>query len=188
MERSSKANTESSLPPTEEGTQNGVEHDQRDPRTVVATKGTSLLIAHRQVIDETDSPPVDLFKKLSIVDRLLTPLILITMVIGVVVGKFTPNIQKAFDTARFDSVPARECTQSNGQGTLDSFASSDMRYLSHRHWSDRDDVADPCEGSIRDASDHIHRQADMGTDWAFPGPQLGDRTASHAGSCMGHSP
>ena len=122
-------------------------------------------------------------------DRLLTPLILVTMVIGVVVGKFSPNIQKAFDTARFDSVSARECVRSQMDKNLEFiFASSDLRYLSHCDWSDRDDVADPCKGPVREASDHIHRQADMGTDWAFPGPQLGDRSARHAGSCMGHSP
>ncbi|KAH9990653.1 sodium bile acid symporter family-domain-containing protein [Russula compacta] len=46
----------------------------------------------------------ELFKKLSIVDRLLTPAILVAMIIGVVIGEFAPNVQHAFDTIRFDSV------------------------------------------------------------------------------------
>jgi hypothetical protein len=31
------------------------------------------------------------------------------MVVGVVIGEFVPNVQKAFDTARFNSVSVREC-------------------------------------------------------------------------------
>jgi hypothetical protein len=58
--------------------------------------------------EESYSYIPDLFKKLSIVDRLLTPLILVTMVVGVVIGKFAPNVQRAFDTVRFDSVSVRE--------------------------------------------------------------------------------
>jgi len=50
------------------------------------------------------APPKELFNKLSILDRLLSPAILFVMVVGVVVGEFVPNVQKAFDTARFDSV------------------------------------------------------------------------------------
>ncbi|KAF8629779.1 hypothetical protein AX17_005558 [Amanita inopinata Kibby_2008] len=45
-----------------------------------------------------------LFKKLSILDRLLSPLIVLTMIIGVIIGEFSPHVQQAFDTARFDSV------------------------------------------------------------------------------------
>jgi hypothetical protein len=33
------------------------------------------------------------------------------MFIGVIIGKYVSNVQKAFDTARFDSVSARECIQ-----------------------------------------------------------------------------
>jgi len=50
----------------------------------------------------------DIFKKLSILDRLLTPAILVCMVLGVVIGEFAPHVQKSFDTARFDSVSVRE--------------------------------------------------------------------------------
>jgi ACR3 family arsenite transporter len=45
-----------------------------------------------------------IFQKLSILDRLLTPAILLTMIIGVIIGEFVPRIQQAFDVARFDSV------------------------------------------------------------------------------------
>jgi hypothetical protein len=51
---------------------------------------------------------VELFKKLSIFDRFLTPAILLAMIIGVIIGEFVPNVQHAFDTIRFDSVSVRE--------------------------------------------------------------------------------
>jgi hypothetical protein len=64
------------------------------------------------MVHETDTVAVDLFKKLSILDRILTPVILIAMVVGVIIGEFAPNVQRAFDTARFDSVSARESSHS----------------------------------------------------------------------------
>jgi len=45
-----------------------------------------------------------IFTRLSILDRLLTPAILICMILGVVIGEFAPHVQQSFDTARFDSV------------------------------------------------------------------------------------
>jgi hypothetical protein len=51
---------------------------------------------------------VVLFKKLGIFDRLLTPLILVSMVVGVLIGNFVPGIQAAFDTVKLDSVSVRE--------------------------------------------------------------------------------
>ncbi|KAI0328619.1 arsenical-resistance protein ACR3 [Cubamyces sp. BRFM 1775] len=45
-------------------------------------------------------------KKLSILDRLLTPAILLCMVAGVLIGNYVPGVQAAFDTARFQSVSA----------------------------------------------------------------------------------
>ncbi|OBZ67187.1 Arsenite resistance protein ArsB [Grifola frondosa] len=48
--------------------------------------------------------PTALVKKLSILDRLLTPAILLTMIVGVIIGEFVPNVQNAFDTVRFHSV------------------------------------------------------------------------------------
>ena len=49
-----------------------------------------------------------LFKQLSIADRLLTPAILLAMIIGVVIGEYAHHVQKAFNTARFDTVSIRE--------------------------------------------------------------------------------
>lgn len=49
-----------------------------------------------------------LFQRLGILDRLLTPLILIFMVVGVLIGEFVPGVQPAFDTVQFDSVSVRE--------------------------------------------------------------------------------
>lgn len=46
--------------------------------------------------------------QLSILDRLLTPLILLCMIVGVIIGEFVPNVQHAFDTVRFKSVSVRE--------------------------------------------------------------------------------
>jgi len=49
-----------------------------------------------------------IFKELGILDRLLTPAILIAMIVGVVIGEFVPNVQNAFNTATFNGVSARE--------------------------------------------------------------------------------
>ncbi|THU98381.1 arsenical-resistance protein [Dendrothele bispora CBS 962.96] len=46
----------------------------------------------------------NLFRKLSVQDRLLTPAILLCMILGVVIGNFAPNVQGAFDTVRLKSV------------------------------------------------------------------------------------
>ena len=48
-----------------------------------------------------------LFQRLGILDRLLTPLILISMIVGVVIGEFVPGVQSVFDTVQFDSVSVR---------------------------------------------------------------------------------
>ncbi|KAH8084865.1 sodium bile acid symporter family-domain-containing protein [Cristinia sonorae] len=45
-----------------------------------------------------------LIKRLSLLDRLLTPTILVCMIVGVVIGEFVPNVQKAFDTVSFNHV------------------------------------------------------------------------------------
>lgn len=49
-----------------------------------------------------------LFNKLGILDRLLTPAILVTMIVGVVIGEFVPTVQSAFDTVTFHGVSVRE--------------------------------------------------------------------------------
>lgn len=45
---------------------------------------------------------------MSLVDRLLTPTILVCMIIGVVIGEFVPNVQEAFDTVKLKGVSVRE--------------------------------------------------------------------------------
>ncbi|KAI9571033.1 arsenical-resistance protein [Boletus coccyginus] len=57
--------------------------------------------SHPEIL--TNAPKV-LFQKLSILDRLLTPLILVCMVVGVLIGEFVPGVQPAFDTVEFDGV------------------------------------------------------------------------------------
>jgi hypothetical protein len=80
-------------------TVNGGLHVPTPPKGIIFSDAISTSNSHRRS---------ELFKKLSILDRLLSPAILFVMVIGVVIGEFVPNVQKAFDTARFDSVSIRK--------------------------------------------------------------------------------
>ncbi|KAJ7727719.1 sodium bile acid symporter family-domain-containing protein [Mycena metata] len=52
----------------------------------------------------SSAPSSDVFKRLSILDRLLTPAILVAMIVGVLIGEYVPSVQDAFNTARFDGV------------------------------------------------------------------------------------
>ncbi|KAL4249998.1 arsenical resistance-3 (ACR3) family protein [Abortiporus biennis] len=45
-----------------------------------------------------------LLGRLGILDRLLTPAILIAMIVGVIIGEFVPSVQPAFNTVQFKSV------------------------------------------------------------------------------------
>ncbi|KAG5640808.1 hypothetical protein DXG03_006955 [Asterophora parasitica] len=56
------------------------------------------------VLAQDTVAPKGILKELSLLDKLLSPLIVVVMIIGVVIGVFVPNVQKAFDTVRFDSV------------------------------------------------------------------------------------
>src|ERR1700744_4389081 len=47
------------------------------------------------------------FHQLSVTDRLLTPIILLAMIVGVLIGVFAKGVQEAFDVVRFDSVSLR---------------------------------------------------------------------------------
>jgi hypothetical protein len=69
-------------------------------------------LSSTSMVHETDTEAVDLFKKLSIIDRIITPLIFIAMVVGIIIGEFAPNVQRAFDTARINNVSARESSHS----------------------------------------------------------------------------
>jgi hypothetical protein len=48
------------------------------------------------------------FLGLSTQDRLLSPLIFVTMIIGIVIGEFCPNVQHALDIAHFNGVSVRQ--------------------------------------------------------------------------------
>lgn len=65
--------------------------------------GTELPMANTAQ-HELASQPRSLFAKLSLLDRLLTPLIFLSMVVGVLIGVFVKNVQHAFDTVQFHSV------------------------------------------------------------------------------------
>lgn len=64
------------------------------------------VIRPRTIPDPTTDDHVAraLFKKLGVFDRLLTPLILLSMILGILIGVFVPTVQKSFDTVRFYSV------------------------------------------------------------------------------------
>jgi len=68
---------------------------------------TSILSSDRRnTVALATSPiaPRAIFTRLSILDRLLTPAILVCMIMGVVIGEFAPHVQEAFNTARLDGV------------------------------------------------------------------------------------
>ena len=50
------------------------------------------------------------FKELSIQDKLLSPFILLSMILGVIIGEFAPNVRNALDTTKFESVSLRTYT------------------------------------------------------------------------------
>jgi ACR3 family arsenite transporter len=52
--------------------------------------------------------PSAIFQELGILDRLLTPIILVFMVVGVVIGRHAPQIKDALDTVKFNGVSVRE--------------------------------------------------------------------------------
>lgn len=56
--------------------------------------------------NETVTP--SLLKELSWLDRLLTPLVLLSMIVGVIIGEFVSGVQEAFNTATFADVSLRK--------------------------------------------------------------------------------
>ncbi|KAF7350344.1 Arsenite resistance protein ArsB [Mycena venus] len=76
--------------------------DQQKSEEIPATIRDEAAQAPR--VDTNNVPSTELFKRLSILDRLLTPAILIAMIVGVLIGEYVPNVQEAFDLARFDGV------------------------------------------------------------------------------------
>ncbi|KAL6298250.1 sodium bile acid symporter family-domain-containing protein [Sparassis latifolia] len=83
-----------------------------DSTTIETTQEGMSTLGHDQVASDgvlhTPSPmqgePRALVKRLSIIDRLLTPAILLAMITGVLIGEFVPGVQAAFDTVRLQSV------------------------------------------------------------------------------------
>lgn len=49
-----------------------------------------------------------MFQELSLLDRMLTPLILIFMIVGVIIGHYAPEVKDALDTVKFYGVSARK--------------------------------------------------------------------------------
>jgi ACR3 family arsenite transporter len=83
--------------------------DRADSHPEVFTNAPKGSIRHLRTGRRTNTDQLSvLFQRLGILDRLLTPLILISMVVGVLIGEFVPGVQSAFDTVQFDSVSVRE--------------------------------------------------------------------------------
>ncbi|EJF59410.1 arsenical-resistance protein [Dichomitus squalens LYAD-421 SS1] len=76
-----------------------IENDQTASEVEAVNDG------HVNVEDEFRAPAA-LLNKLSILDRLLTPAILVCMVVGVLIGNYLPGVQAAFSIAQFQSVSA----------------------------------------------------------------------------------
>ncbi|KAJ3490401.1 hypothetical protein NLI96_g1499 [Meripilus lineatus] len=88
-----------SLPlPTCEG------HASTENNDPIPTNGVSRfdLTYHLSVIKL--APSTGIFRRLSVIDKLLTPAIFVAMVVGIVIGEFVPSVQEAFDTVQFKSV------------------------------------------------------------------------------------
>lgn len=67
-------------------------------------QGTAVPMANTVQGELVESQSRSLFARLSLLDRLLTPLIFLSMVVGVLIGVFVKNVQHAFDTVQFHSV------------------------------------------------------------------------------------
>lgn len=67
-------------------------------------QGTAVPTANTVQGELVESQSRSLFARLSLLDRLLTPLIFLSMVVGVLIGVFVKNVQHAFDTVQFHSV------------------------------------------------------------------------------------
>jgi hypothetical protein len=48
------------------------------------------------------------FQELSLQDKLLTPFVLLSMILGVIIGEFAPSVREKLDTAKFQSVSLRK--------------------------------------------------------------------------------
>ncbi|KAJ7151239.1 sodium bile acid symporter family-domain-containing protein [Mycena filopes] len=77
-----------------------MQHDEK--ASVVPARETTQ--SPQSPTDSEATPGTDVFKRLSILDRLLTPAILLAMIVGVLIGEYVPTVQDAFNTARFDGV------------------------------------------------------------------------------------
>lgn len=74
-----------------------------------STDGIPLsLAANSAQVGRIDNSVPTPIKKLSLLDKLLTPLVLASMVLGVILGEFVPSMRDALDAARFDTVSLRK--------------------------------------------------------------------------------
>jgi len=96
---------------------------------------------------------------------LLTPLVILFMTIGIIIGGASPHIREVFERIKFGGVPARE-----------PHAYPNVRILrsvhSHCRWSDRHDVARPNKSPIRRIPHNFLFFDYMGTHRDIIRPQL----------------
>lgn len=127
-----------SLPlPTCEG------HASTENNDPIPTNGVSRfdLTYHLSVIKL--APSTGIFRRLSVIDKLLTPAIFVAMVVGIVIGEFVPSVQEAFDTVQFKSVSLRE------HRVPTQVFKPHIILLSHCNRSHCHDVPRPHEGQVR---------------------------------------
>jgi hypothetical protein len=114
-----------------------------------------------------------IFKELSILDRLLTPLILVCMIVGVLIGNYVSGVQEAFDTVCGPSFPLATTVVDN-------------MICSHRHRSTCHDVANSHEGPIRGTSQATLTTVHVDACSHLSRIELDCRSFHHARSCVGN--
>lgn len=73
-------------------------------------------VNQRYIVDQTVFRIVMLihaiavWKQLSVLDRLLSPLILLAMILGVILSEFAPRVREALNTTHFNGVSVRQYT------------------------------------------------------------------------------
>lgn len=150
--------------------------------TASTPTGKSIVICYNLTVMNDPSPScLGIFKQLSLLDRLLTPLILICMVVGVIIGEFVPNVQTAFDTVRFQSVSVRKSTHQV------LCRMGELNDNSYRNWPPGHDVAYSNQSGIRSTSKTVPNSSTVHPYSLLPLPQLDSGAVDYAGFSMGHT-
>jgi hypothetical protein len=125
---------------------------------------------------------VAVFQELSLLDRLLTTIILLSMIVGVLIGVYVDGVQEAFDVVQLHDVSVRTC------GSLAGICRQNLTYAySHCHWTPCHDVANSDEGALRKPSTALQINEDVEAHLYLPSPKLDHWTACHVWYGMGNT-